>query len=274
MPTKKFQCGLSRRMRERKRSGRCRVFGLEVLVAVSLVGSAQALLSCTSDSQCEYPPCIFSRMSWPLTRRLLAGPRLFAGRAAPSCCPSPAGAGAGAGVGAASCGSTLIRMSISNNQPCPDTILPEHRGFYCANGIAKVFCDGRLWNTQCPDPPVCPAGQYSIGGGKNGVVYYACRSCDAGKYASTAGLPPCVCARARVRVWRLGKKERKIHLRLCVCLCLCKDTKTLAKTLTDTHIQFSSLMKQKIKGKNYASFASKEMPGTVVRGSVHGCAGQ
>jgi hypothetical protein len=72
-----------------------------------------------------------------------------------------------------------------NDQPCPDTMLPEHRGFYCANGIAKVFCSKACHqNTLCPDPPACPAGQCFIGNGKNGGGDYACRSvpCAAGTY--------------------------------------------------------------------------------------------
>jgi hypothetical protein len=52
---------------------------------------------------------------------------------------------------------------------------------------------------QCPDPPPCPAGTYS-GTGKIEAGFKACRSCDAGKYASSAGLSSCVgvwvCARA------------------------------------------------------------------------------
>ena len=40
---------------------------------------------------------------------------------------------------------------------------------------------------QCPDPPACSAGQYSIGNGKNGGGDYACSGslCAAGKYGQT-----------------------------------------------------------------------------------------
>jgi hypothetical protein len=74
----------------------------------------------------------------------------------------------------------------------------------CVNGKWRAYCGynldievGRYWGCYrwssgypppwCGDPQACPAGQYSIGGGKNGGGDYACRSCDAGKYASTAG---------------------------------------------------------------------------------------
>jgi hypothetical protein len=74
----------------------------------------------------------------------------------------------------------------------------------CVNGKWRAYCGynldievGRYWGCYrwssgypppwCGDPQACPAGQYSIGGGKNGGADYACRSCDAGKYASTAG---------------------------------------------------------------------------------------
>ncbi len=72
---------------------------------------------------------------------------------------------------------------------------------------------------QCNDPQPCPAGQYSIGGGKNGGGDYACSgslcaagkygpvgstssvaatctSCPAGKFQATAGVES-VCVRGR-----------------------------------------------------------------------------
>ena len=72
---------------------------------------------------------------------------------------------------------------------------------------------------QCSDPPACPAGQYSIGNGKNGGGDYACSgslcaagkygpvgstssvaatctSCPAGKFQATAGVES-VCVRGR-----------------------------------------------------------------------------
>ena len=45
--------------------------------------------------------------------------------------------------------------------------------------------------SYCNDPPPCPPGQYSIGGGKNGGSDYACRSCEAGKFQSSAGAWGC-----------------------------------------------------------------------------------
>ena len=45
--------------------------------------------------------------------------------------------------------------------------------------------------SYCNDPPPCPPGQYSIGGGKNGGSDYACRSCEAGKFQSIAGASRC-----------------------------------------------------------------------------------
>ena len=45
--------------------------------------------------------------------------------------------------------------------------------------------------SYCNDPPPCPPGQYSIGGGKNGGSDYACRSCEAGKFQSSAGASRC-----------------------------------------------------------------------------------
>ncbi len=102
-----------------------------VLVAASLVGSAQSWRFCTSDDECKY-------------------------------------------------------------QGCPDG--------YCSTLWAE--CYGIFSNQNhphCPDPPPCPTGTYSADG-LNGGGVKACSSCDAGKYASTAGLSPCVCARAHVRV--------------------------------------------------------------------------
>jgi hypothetical protein len=104
--------------------------------------------------------------------------------------------------------SAQCQYSPCNDQPCSSS------SSECVNGKWRSACGGPYelamnlesrcyyggFSYSCSDPQPCPAGQYSIGGGKNGGGDYACRSCDAGKYVSTAGLPPCVCARARVRV--------------------------------------------------------------------------
>ena len=108
---------------------------LSVLVAASLVDSAQAAYSCTSDSQCQYEGC--------------------------------------------------------NDQPCSS---PSP----CINGKWRSWCSNVrvcYWNVQnwqfCDAPPPCSAGQYSIGDGKNGGGDYTCRSCGAGKHASSAGSTAC-----------------------------------------------------------------------------------
>jgi hypothetical protein len=83
----------------------------------------------------------------------------------------------------------------------------------CNDGRCNRYCeecfDGRGWSDCgcnrycyscgipcysygiCNDPPPCPSGQYSIGGGKNGGSDYACRSCEAGKFQSIAGASRC-----------------------------------------------------------------------------------
>jgi hypothetical protein len=59
----------------------------------------------------------------------------------------------------------------------------------------------------CDNPRPCPAGNYSSTG-RNEAGDKACRLCDSGKYASSAGLSSCVCVFACVTVCVRLKCER------------------------------------------------------------------